>query len=135
MLNGERSRNLGSDLDLLLLAFKHGVVLPLDARMLDPKQYTTQTIYVRFAGAVTAINSRQDLLTSPHCKQQPTPGFQRVTLAEFGPLARPTAPTASVVPAKAPAVKQLKIGETCPKCGAEVKVRSLLNGTFVGCLC
>ena len=136
LLNGERSRNLGSDLDLLLLAFKHGVVLPLDARMLDVKQYTTQTVHVRFAGPVTAINSRQDLLASPHCKLQPTPGFQRATLAEFQPLARTTTPVTAPVKGAAPApVKQLKIGETCSKCGAEVKVRSLLNGTFVGCLC
>lgn len=134
LLNGERSRNLGPDLDLLMLAFKHGVVLPLDARMLDPKQYTIQTVYVRFAGPVTPINCRQDLLTSPHCKQQPTPGFQRVTLAEFLPLARATAAPAAKTTAVVPA-RQLKIGETCPKCGAEVKVRSLLNGTFVGCLC
>jgi hypothetical protein len=101
--------------------------------MLDAKQYTIQTAYVRFAGPVTAIQSRQDLLSSPHCKQQPTPGFQRVTLAEFQPLARPTTPAPA--PAKTAAAKQLKVGEVCPKCGAAVKVRSLLNGTFVGCLC
>ncbi len=101
--------------------------------MLDVKQYTIQTVYVRFSGPVTPIQSRQDLLSSPHCKQQPTPGFQRVTLAEFQPLARPTTPAAGT--AKSAAARQLKVGEICPKCGAEVKVRSLLNGTFVGCLC
>jgi hypothetical protein len=133
LLNGERSRNLGSDLDLLLLAFKHGVVLPVDARMLDAKQFATSTIYVRFNAPMTPIASKQDLLASPYSKQQPTPGFQRVTLAEFLPAARTSSATTT---AKATtAAKTLKVGDICPKCGAEVKLRQLLNGTFVGCMC
>src|SRR5205823_1667728 len=101
----------------------------------DVKQYAIQTIYVRFCGPVTPIQSKQDLLSSPHCKLQPAPGYQRVLLAEFLPLARPTPAPAGVSSTKASPAKTLKLGDKCPVCGAEVKVRNLLNGTFVGCLC
>jgi len=137
LLNGERSRALGSDLDLLLLAFRHGVAAPPDPRMLDPRLYTTQEIYVRFTAPMAVVASRQALLTSPHCRSQPSAGFQRVTLAEFQPIARTAAPPA---PAKAPpngtpAPRALKPGDVCPVCGGEFRVRALLQGTYLGCLC
>jgi hypothetical protein len=140
LISGERSRSLGSDLDLLLLAFRHGVVQAPDKRMLDPKQFTTQTVYVNFVAPITPIASRQDLLSSPHCRQQARPGWQKVTLAEFQPLAAPPPPLANpAVPvpkaAGALAGRTLKIGDICPVCGAEVRERSLLQGTFIGCLC
>ncbi len=135
LINGERSRALGSDLDLLLLAFRNGVHLPPDSRMLDPKQYVTQVAYVRYAAPLTPIVSRQNLLASSHCRLQASPGFQRVTLAEFQPVARAAAASASAPPAAPPAPKPLKIGDRCPVCGAEVRERSLFQGTFVGCLC
>jgi hypothetical protein len=138
LLNGDRSRALGSDLDLLLLAFKHGVLLPSDPRMLDAKQYTTQVAYVRFQAPISRIGSKQQLLTSPHCRQQAASGFQRVTLAEFQPLAAAAAAGAgssSKKPASAAASRPLKVGDVCPVCGAEVRERALLQGTYVGCLC
>jgi hypothetical protein len=139
LLDGARSRSLGSDLDLLLLAFKHGVVAPPHPQMLDAKQYTTQIVYVNFAQPTGPIATRQDLLAAPQCQLQPRAGFQRVTLAEFQPLARQAAagphtaaaPTATV---SRPA-RGLKVGSICPVCHAEVRVRPLLNGTYVGCLC
>jgi hypothetical protein len=137
LLNGDRSRALGNDLDLLLLAFKHGVLLPSDARMLDARQFTTQAAYVRFQGPIGRIGGKQQLLTSPHCRLQPAPGFQRVTLAEFGPLAAAASPN-SGTPARKPspaATRPLQVGDVCPVCGAEVRERGLLQGTFVGCLC
>jgi hypothetical protein len=143
LLDGSRSRSLGSDLDLLLLAFQHGVASPPDPRMRDPKLYSTQTVYVNYGGPVGPVACRQDLLAAPQSRQQPHPGFQQVTLAEFQPLARarPAAPPAPAgkVPTAAAAVRtparQLKPGEICPVCKAEVKERALLNGTYVGCLC
>jgi hypothetical protein len=140
LLNGERSRSLGSDLDLLLLAFKHGVAVAHDPRMADPKQYTTQVVYVNFTPPITSITCRQDLLSSPHCRVQAAPGFQKVTLAEFQPLARqspaPAAASGSAGKKAAHSVSRpLKVGDICPVCGAEVRERGLLQGTFVGCLC
>ena len=68
---------------------------------------------------------------------KPATGFQRVTLAEFQPLARAAAaaPPAPAKGAKPAAVKALKPGDVCPVCGAEVRERALLQGTYVGCLC
>src|SRR5262249_7634604 len=81
------SRTLGSHLDLLVLAFQHGVLHPSHPKMLDPRAYTTQVVYVNFAGPPVPISSRQALLTSPKCQSQPKAGFHRVTLAEFRPIA------------------------------------------------
>ena len=137
LVNGERSRSLGSDLDLLLLAFRHAVLIPPDPRMLDPKQYAAQEIHVRFTAPMASIASKAALLGSPHCRTQATPGFQRVTVAEFLPARPPattTAPGAKTTNGTA-AARPLKKGDICPKCGAEVCERGLLQGTFVGCLC
>jgi hypothetical protein len=141
LLDGERSRALGSDLDLLVLAFRHGVAAPPDPRMLDPRQYATQVIYVNYAPPLGPVACRQDLLSSPQCRLQPQRGFQRVTLAEFLPLARQAAPApAAGPPARRPgpvpaAARSLKPGDICPICHAEVRERPLLHGTYVGCLC
>src|SRR5262249_33710547 len=139
-----------NDLDLLLLAFKHGVVQPVDPQMLDPHQYSVQVVYVNYATPPGPITCRQDLLAAPQCQQQPRTGFQRVTLAEFQPAGRQPAagssPSVVSVPAGAasrPASagtptaksKALPVGAICPVCKAEVKVRPLLKGTYVGCLC
>jgi hypothetical protein len=138
LLDGARSRSLGSDLDLLLLAFKHGVVAPPHPQMTDPHQYTTQVVYINFAQPTGPIATRQDLLSAPQCQLQPKAGFQRVTLAEFQPLARQA--NAAPGPQNAAAgggkpARALKVGSVCPVCHAEVKERPLLNGTYVGCLC
>jgi hypothetical protein len=140
LLNGERSRALGTDLELLVLAFRHGIAAPPDPRMLDPRLYTTQEAYVRFTAPMAAIASRQALVTSPHCRSHPAPGFQRVTLAEFQPAARtpghPPPQTARSQSAAAPtAAGTLRPGDICPVCGAEYRVRALLQGTYLGCLC
>ena len=136
LVNGERSRALGSDLDLLLLSFRHGVAAPPDPRMLDPRLYTTQEVYVRYTAPMAAVATRQALVTSPHCRTQPAAGFQRVTLAEFQPVARAVAPSpAATAKAQASAPRALRPGDICPVCGAEFRVRALLQGTYLGCLC
>lgn len=130
LVSAERSRQLGSDLDLLQLAFQHGVVQPLDPRMRDVKQFSVEEVYVNFAACQTTVTSKQALLTSPHCRAQPRSGWTRVTLAEFLPVtqARP-ATKAGASP------KPLKLGDICPICRAEVRARPLLVGSYIGCLC
>jgi hypothetical protein len=104
--------------------------------MTDPKLYSTQTVYVNYSGAPPQVRSRQDLLSSPRCRSTPAAGFQKVTLAEFQPLAVPVTPAANAAKAPTPrAGKPLKPGDICPVCGAEVRTRWLLNGTYIGCLC
>lgn len=154
-LSGERSRQMGSDLDLLLLSFQHKVAVPPDPRMLDPQQYATQETYIRFP-LTQPLTSMRALLASPDCRSKAGSGFQRLTLAEFLPVstavqaaspappptvATPpqTTPAAATLSKSAPSAptppRPLKVGDRCPKCGAEVKTRPLLNGSFVGCLC
>jgi hypothetical protein len=140
LLDGERSRSQGSDLDLLLLALRHGVLTPTDPRMLDVRMYSTQVVYVNYGGPIGPVACRQDLLCAPQCRPQPARGFQRVTLAEFGPIAaraRPGAPAPAAPAAARPAAptQPLKVGDICPVCKAQVCVRPLLHGTYVGCLC
>ena len=121
LIHGERSRQLGTDLDQLLLAFKHGVLTPPDPRMTDPKLYAVQTVYGHFAAPSARISSKQELLASPQVRSQTQPGWQKLTLAEFLPLAAssPT-PPAAPPPAKPTAPHVLAPGDVCPVCGAEV---------------
>lgn len=98
LLDGSRSRGLGSDLDLLMLAFRHNVIAPPDPRMTDPRNFQTQTVYVDFSRTPAPVTGRASLLTSPQCSAQPRPGFRAVTLAEFVP-----APATAPAPAGSPA--------------------------------
>jgi hypothetical protein len=136
LIHGERSRPVGSDLDQLMLAFHHGVLTPPDPRMIDPKQFAVQTVYGNFANVSVSVRGKQDLLASPQIRAQAQSGWQKLTLAEFLPLSAAAAPKA---PAKAaatkPAAKPLAVGDICPVCGSQVRVRPLLNGSFVGCMC
>jgi hypothetical protein len=164
LLDGARSRALGSDLDLLILAFQHGLAAAPDPLMTDPGQYITQEAYVDFSRPLGPIFSALDLFLSSQCRLQPQSGFRRVTIAEFQPGARRPAPplkSAASLPAPAATARRplrlrtllpasasgtgsgagsasatgLKVGDICPKCGAEVRERPLLTGTFIGCLC
>jgi len=90
------------------------------------------------AAPMAPVASRQALVTSPHCRTQPAAGFQRVTLAEFQPVARAAAPAPAAAKGQGngtAAARALKPGDICPVCGAEVRVRALLQGTYLGCLC
>jgi hypothetical protein len=141
LIHGERSRKLGTDLDQLMLAFHHGVWTPPDSRMIDPKQYAVQTVYANFTGATGPVRNKQDVLALPQVRSQPQSGWQKLTLAEFLPLTtagqgngHAVAPTAQAT-RKPAAPRVLKPGDVCPVCGAEVRERPLLRGSFVGCLC
>lgn len=127
LLSAERSRSLGTDLDVLMLAFQHKAATPPDPRMTDPKLFKLETVHVNFS-QFQPVASKQQLLASPQVKAAPQQGWAKVTLAEFLPLA-------AAAPTPAPAAKPLQMGDTCPKCKAKVAVRALLNGSFVGCLC
>jgi hypothetical protein len=133
LLHGERSRQVGSDLDQLLLAFKHNVFSPPDPRMTDPWHFALQTVYGNFAAASAAVRSKQDLLASPQVRTQPQSGWQKLTLAEFLPL------TSAAPPRKAPALpappRPPSPGDVCPVCGGVVCERPLLVGSYLGCLC
>lgn len=133
LLSAERSRQLGSDLDVLMLGIQHKVVQPPDPRMRDPKQFRTETVYANFSRFNAPVTSKQQLLSSPQVRTQAQAGWQKVTLAEFLPISTAPPPAATAVTAAPP--RPLKLGEVCPKCGAPVAVRPLLNGSFVGCLC
>src|SRR5438270_1584626 len=73
LLDGERSRGRGSDLDLLLLAFQHGVAPVSDPGMLDVRQYATRVAYLNFGGLAGPVGSLAGLLASPHCLAQQKP--------------------------------------------------------------
>lgn len=148
LVDGTRSRTLGSDLDLLLLAFQHGILQTFDSRLLDPAHYRTQAVHVSFASNPGPVRGKQDLLAWSGCRLQATSGYQPATIIEFLPVASqgsaaPAAATAktlaaakSAVPTASPASRpKLKLGDICPICKAEVRVRPLLHKTYQGCLC
>ncbi len=128
LLDGERSRKLGTDLDLLMLSFQHGVLKPPAPAMLNPTAFVVQPLFLDLQQPIRAVAAKADLLTAPGVSLQPTAGWKKVTMAEFiGAAPQPAAiPTCPAGPT---------IGQRCPKCGAEVRVRSLLHDTFIGCMC
>lgn len=132
LISAERSRQLGPDLDVLMLGIQHKVLGPPDPGMSDPRQFRTETVYVNFTQPLAGIAGKQQLLNSPQVRTQPQAGWQKVTLAEFLPLSG-AGPSPTAVTAAPP--KPLKVGDTCPRCKARVALRPLLNGSFVGCLC
>lgn len=138
LVDGSRNRNGTADVDVLVSAFRHGVVKPADPRMLDPAQYSAHPGYVCMAAPNARIVRKQDLLASPHYSASPQLGFRMATILEFLPLTSavvaPAPPAAPEVDA-APPVRELKLGDVCPQCGAEVRERPLFSGTFVGCMC
>jgi hypothetical protein len=135
LIHGERSRPVGSDLDQLILAFNHGILTPPDPRMIDPKQYALQTVYGNFARVSATVKTKQDLLASPQVRAQAQSGWQKLTLAEFLPVCSASQASAAKPVAKPATPKALKVGDICPVCGAVVRERPLLNGSFVGCMC
>ncbi len=144
LLNGARSRAVGSDLDLLLLTFKHGVASATHARMIDPHEYTVQDGYVDFSSPPGILHTAQDFYASPQFSRQPKRGFQRVTVAEFQPISRLAAaassgPSAAPRPALPAAVASLApqpvLADVCPVCQAEICERPLFTGSYIGCLC
>jgi hypothetical protein len=126
LLDGERSRQLGTDLDLLMLAFQHGVLKPPIAGMLNPASFTVQALFHDGDRTLPNVSAKADLLTAPGISVQPVTGWRKLTMAEF---------VASLPQASPAASAAATVGQFCPKCGAEIRERSLLNQTFIGCMC
>jgi len=146
LVDASRNRNGRAEVDMLVDAFRHGILQPEDPRMLDPLLYTTEPAYLNMAGPVTPIGSKGDLVRSNQYSGGPRPGFGRAVIVEFAPLAQasqgasaappppspPLPPPPALVP---PPTQRLFARNVCQKCGAEVKERPLFTGTYVGCLC
>jgi hypothetical protein len=128
LLDGERSRNLGTDLDLLMLSFQHGVLKPSAPAMLKPTSFVVQPLFLDSKQPINPVAAKADLLTASGVSLQPTAGWKKVTMAEYVGAAAP-------VPAIADNPAGPTIGQRCSKCGAEVRVRALLYETFIGCMC
>lgn len=95
LLDGSRNHDGRSDLELLIEAFRGGLVKPQDARMLDPGQYATQEVYLDMSVPITPVRGRHDILRSQQCSPTFRVASRRVTVAEFLPmqaLAQPTSP-------------------------------------------
>lgn len=142
LVDAARNRNARTDVEMLIEAFQHGVVQPEDPRMLDPTFYTSELSYINMSKPIAPVRSKQDLLSSPQRSATPRQGYSRVSIVEFQPLAAAavaaSAPLAQCAPPArkpAPAPVKLKLGDTCPACGAVVMERPLFSGTFIGCLC
>jgi hypothetical protein len=133
LLDAERSRQLGSDLDLLMLAFQHGVLKAPTPEMLKPASFAVQPVYYDVRQPMPAVSAKADLLTAPGISLQPVTGWKKLTLAEFVGAVPGSAQAAPSIVSAVPAAPG--IGQRCPKCGAEVRQRTLLYETFVGCLC
>jgi hypothetical protein len=146
LVDASRNRNGRAEVDMLVEAFRHGVLQPEDPRMLDPQLYTAEPAYLNMAGAVSPVGNKHDLVHSSQYSGGPRPGYGRASILEFQPLAHasqgpsatppPSAPPLPPPPALVPpAIRRLVTGDLCPKCGHEVKERPLFTGTYVGCLC
>jgi hypothetical protein len=165
LVDGSRNGGQRSDLDMLIQAFRAGVVAPDDPRMVSPSHYTSEVVYVDMSQFIGLVRDKQDLLASPAVRTTRLHGHQRAALLEFLPMARsnflppnpgarppavrPSSPPPTVrsatplgpspalaTPAsKAAPAPKAESGIYCPDCGEEIKERPLFVGTYVGCLC
>jgi hypothetical protein len=130
LIDGQRSRQHGADLDLLIMAFKHGVLKAPVPSMLNPMAFKVQPVYLDLRQPMPAVTAKADLLNAPSVRLQPMAGWKKLTMVEY--VAAPPAPAPA---AAAPKPRGQSIVQRCPKCGAEIRQRSLLHQTYVGCLC
>lgn len=107
LLDGSRNHDGRSDLELLIEAFRGGLVKPQDARMMDPAQYATQEVYLDMSVPITPVRNRHDILRSPQCSPTFRVASRRVTVAEFLPMqVSATPPVAQPAAAGAAAMGQ-----------------------------
>lgn len=86
LLDGSRNHDGRSDLELLIEAFRGGLVKPQDGRMLDPGQYATQEVYLDMSVPITPVRNRHDILRSQQCSPTFRVASRRATIAEFLPM-------------------------------------------------
>jgi hypothetical protein len=157
LVDASRNGKQCTDLDMLIHAFKHGVVTPDDPGMLTSALYTSELVYLDMSRTILPVVDKQSLLSSPACRTTRQHGYHRASILEFIPMARSAAqpnavtwPGPAVRPSAPPTVRSsvpaaprpapappgaCTTGPWCPHCGAEVKERPLFFSTYVGCLC
>lgn len=158
LLDGESSRNIGSDLDLLMLALNHGVLSVSEPGIDDPANYAVQTIAMdRTSGPMGHLTTVAHLLAAPYVSTSPTKptGWLNVTLAEFLPVSTiAPSPSASLSAAAATGTRTLisdrrSIRGDCrgshswaaedrrclSELRSEFRERTLLHDTYVDCEC
>jgi hypothetical protein len=160
LVDGSRNHGGAKDVDLLVQAFRARLAQPDDPGMLDPALYAADVVHLSCAPPLGQVRTKQDILRLSQCSLAPRQGFRRVSIVEFLPLttavavpvapplpvsqtqspppppAQKTAPSGPVTTPRPPATaRSPRVGEVCPRCGAEVKERPLFSGTFMGCLC
>lgn len=106
LVDGSRNGSHRTDLDMLIQAFRAGVLAPDDPRMTSPSHYTSDLVYVDMSQFIGMVRDKQDLLASPACRTTHLHGYQRASLLEFVPMARsssqPSKPGAWPPPAVRP---------------------------------
>lgn len=148
LLDGSHNHDGRTDLELLIEAFRGGLVKPPDPRMMDPAQYTTQEVYLDMSAPIAPVRNKHDILRSQQCSPSFRVSARRVTIAEFLPMTtQASAPVPRVyqgalqtqntakVHLPDPRRRATRVGDRCPACGAIVEERPSLTETFVGCLC
>ncbi|HTV23888.1 MAG TPA: hypothetical protein VMG12_34595 [Polyangiaceae bacterium] len=105
LVDGSRNNNQSSDVDVLISAFRHGMVIPEHPRMLMPSLYTSEVVYLDMSQPITPVQSKADLLASPRCRATRTPGFHRASILEFIPLTRTAALARSSGASTAPSIR------------------------------
>jgi hypothetical protein len=88
LVDGSRNGSQRTDLDMLIHAFRAGVVAPDDPRMLSSALYTSEVVYVDMTQLIGVVQDKQDLLASPACRTTRLHGYQRASVLEFIPMTR-----------------------------------------------
>jgi hypothetical protein len=101
LVDGSRNGIQRTDLDMLIRAFRAGIVSPDDPRMLSASQYTSEVVYVDMSQLIGLVRDKQDLLASPACRKTPAHGYQRASILEFIPMARSNSSAPSALPSNA----------------------------------
>ena len=118
LLDGSRNHDGRSDLDLLIEAFRGGLVKPQDPRMLDASQYGTQEVYLDMSVPIIPVRNRHDILRSQQCSPTFRVASRRVTIAEFLPMqvsaSRPANQSAGATASTQPVVA---LGQPLPQVG------------------
>jgi hypothetical protein len=141
LLDGSRNHDGRSDLDLLIEAFRGGLVKPQDPRMLDAGQYGTQEVYLDMSVPIIPVRNRHDILRSQQCSPTFRVASRRVTIAEFLPMqvaANQPANQAANQPAAAgaPVIAQpvVALGQPVPQVGQLTPPTGIPNAQYATAL-
>ena len=114
LLDGERSRKLGTDLDLLMLSFQHGVLKPSTPAMLNPASFVVQPLFLDSKTTDTSVDREGGPLDHVRRQSATDRGMEkgndgRICRCECDASARghpylppPAQPSASAAPSAAP---------------------------------